>query len=65
VRFRDRKNPEAFRKELRELLHKEYITACSKCTGSNDKTLPPGVQIDKDTILLEKNDSQSSLALEK
>jgi len=65
VIFRGRKNPQAVRKELQELFHKDYITACSKCTGNNDKTLPPGVQMDRGTILLEKSDSQSSLALEK
>lgn len=65
VIFRDRKNPQAIRKELQELFDKDYITACSKCTGSTDKTLPPGVQMDRGTILLKKSDSQSSLAVEK
>lgn len=50
VIFRGRKNPQAIRKELRELLHKEYITACSKCTGSMEKILSPGIQMDRNTV---------------
>lgn len=65
VIFRNRKNPQAIKKELRELFHKDFITACSKCTGRTDTTLTPGVQIDRGTIRPEKIDSQSALALEK
>ncbi len=32
--FRGRKDPRLFKKELRKLLQKKYITACSKCRGS-------------------------------
>jgi len=50
VIFRGRKNPQAFRKELRELFHKEYIAACSKCKGSREQTLNPGIQMDRGTV---------------
>jgi hypothetical protein len=50
VIFRDRKNPQVLRKELRELLHKEYITACSKCTGIYEETLSPGIQMGRGTV---------------
>jgi hypothetical protein len=50
VIFRDRKNPQAFRKELRELFRKEYLAACGRCTGSREKTLSPGIQMDRGTV---------------
>jgi len=46
VIFRGRKNPQAFRKELRKLLQKEYLAACSKCKGNKEETLNPGIQMD-------------------
>lgn len=45
VVFRNRKNPQAFEKELQGLLRKEYLTACSKCTGNPEETLRPGIQM--------------------
>lgn len=38
VTFRDRKDLDLFKKDLRKLLQKEYITACSKCSGSYKET---------------------------
>ena len=43
--FRNRRNPMAFNNELQKLLNKDYITACTRCTGTNDATLSPGIQI--------------------
>ncbi|MCX5849632.1 MAG: radical SAM protein [Deltaproteobacteria bacterium] len=50
VIFRGRKNPQAFRKELRTLFHKEYITACSKCTGTTEANVIPGIQPDRGNL---------------
>jgi len=38
VAFRDRKDYPAFKKEIRNLLHKKYIAACGKCRGSFRET---------------------------
>jgi hypothetical protein len=50
VIFRDRKNPQAIKKELRKLLKKEYIAACGKCKGSRRQTLRPGIQMGRSAL---------------
>ena len=39
VTFRNRKDPQLFKKEIRKLRKKEYLTACSKCKGSHRETM--------------------------
>jgi hypothetical protein len=50
VVFRNRRNPQAIRKELRELFQKEYITACGKCKGGREGTLSPGIQMNRGAV---------------
>jgi len=45
IRYRNRKNPQEFKRELKRLLNKEYIKACTKCTGTLESTMMPGVQM--------------------
>ncbi len=35
VAFRDRKDPSAFKKEFKQMLHKRYLAACRRCLGSH------------------------------
>jgi MoaA/NifB/PqqE/SkfB family radical SAM enzyme len=60
VVFRNKKNPQAFKKELHDLLEKEYLAACSKCTGSPLETLSPGAQMDRGAANLSKKSGRLS-----
>jgi len=66
VVIRNRKDPHAFKKERQALLRKEYLAACSRCTGKPGETVYPGIQLSGGVaFIIGKNDRPSSEAQEK
>lgn len=66
VVVRNRKDPPAFKKERQALLRKEYLAACSRCTGKPEETVYPGIQMSGGVAdKIGKNDRPFSEALEK
>lgn len=47
VRFRGRHDPSGFQNELRQLLQKEYITACTKCNVDAGQEIIPAIQLER------------------
>ncbi|MEQ8200712.1 MAG: radical SAM protein [Syntrophomonadaceae bacterium] len=45
VHFRGRHDPPGFQNELRQLLRKEYISACTKCNGDAGQEISPAIQL--------------------
>jgi hypothetical protein len=45
ITFRGMRNPQKFKEELRRLMKKEYIQACTKCKGAQGGVISPGVQM--------------------
>jgi len=49
IKFRGMRNPQKFKEEMRRLLEKDYIQACTKCKGTQGGVIMPGIQMRKES----------------